>query len=626
VKGVRFSPFVLGSALAVIVPVQATAQTAGSAFESPVTAVEVRIVYSVNADGTYTREESDKIRVNTAQALQGQSQTYIPYSESLQRVEVLEAYTQTADGQRVDVAPEQIITQQNPLSTNAPAFADVKVKAIVFPRMSPGATKAYRFRLTQTRPLFANEFSMIEQFPSILDIDSASVTLIAPADLPIHVQAVGIEGGPVKADEPGRAKWVWTLANAKAVPPEPGMVNPLDFSPRVVATTFADFGAAAKAYLDGAADKAGVTLAVQKRANEITAGITNPRKQAEALYNWVASNIRYVALNFGLGGVVPRTADAILETGYGDCKDNVALLGALLAAKGIKSSPVLVNAANVFWQPDVAIVPGVYNHAIAYLPDFDLFVDPTAQVAPFGVLPGPEVGKTALVTAGLDKGAGLETLPLAPATAEAVTKIEIAEDGSARGETTIKATGPLEFAARASMARIPPGQQDQVATRVLASTGQMGQGSLNGGDPRNLAEPFTIEATFSLQNVMNVPGPGAMSIPLGVPSPVTLTALARDVAMPERRQPIACAPYDKTETTTVAFPDGTEPKQVPAAVKVENRLGSFEAEYSRDGRSVTVKRRLVLRPPRPLCGPEEYQDIRALGEAVGRDLRAQILY
>jgi transglutaminase-like putative cysteine protease len=53
-----------------------------------------------------------------------------------------------------------------------------------------------------------------------------------------------------------------------------------------------------------------------------------------------------VAVWLGNGGYVPHDAATILENGYGDCKDHVALLGALLKAKGIASEPVLINSGN----------------------------------------------------------------------------------------------------------------------------------------------------------------------------------------------------------------------------------------------------------------------------------------
>ena len=52
------------------------AQPTPPAYQSPITVLSSEIVYTVNADGTYVRDETARIRVNTAQALQSQAQTY----------------------------------------------------------------------------------------------------------------------------------------------------------------------------------------------------------------------------------------------------------------------------------------------------------------------------------------------------------------------------------------------------------------------------------------------------------------------------------------------------------------------------------------------------------------------
>ncbi len=46
-----------------------------------------------------------------------------------------------------------------------------------------------------------------------------------------------------------------------------------------------------------------------------------------------AQNIRYVAVYLGNGGLEPNSAQSILDNHYGDCKDHVTILEALLAAK-----------------------------------------------------------------------------------------------------------------------------------------------------------------------------------------------------------------------------------------------------------------------------------------------------
>ncbi len=625
----KLTSFVSAVFLILITIGTAAAQIATQEYKSPVTIEQLEVTYTVNADGTYTQESKGKIRINIDQAVQSQAQTYLAFSENLQSIEVMEAFTETPKGERIAVTPDKIITQQSPISTIAPAFGDIKITAIVFPQISTGASKTYHYRLKQIKPLFENQFSMFEMIPQSVDITDMTITLIVPEDLKIHVQTVDVEGGQVESDIPGKSKWVWAIKDQKGQTPEPGAISELNYGPRIVVTTFADFNEVAEAYLKRETDKEKVTDEVRKLADKITSGLTTPRDQAKALYHWVAGNIRYVALTFGLGGIVPRDADTIIQSGYGDCKDKVVLLNALLTAKGIKSAPVLINAGDVYWQPDVAIPTGVYNHVITYLPEFDLFLDPTAETAPFGILPTVERSKYALVTRGLDKGPGIKMLPEpspAESSMETITTITIGDDGSAKGQSVVRAKGGMEFVIRNYMASIPPGQEATAARAFLTRSGQQGEGTISGGDPRNLDKDFKIETEFTLQNVMMLPAPGALFMPAGIPNPSPIVLLSFGTNLPERKFPSYHSGYEKVEITSVTMPDSVKVTQLPRSVSVQNKYGSYKATYKQDGQTIKVERRLSVETPRGLCPPEEYPLIRELGQAIGRDTRAQILY
>ena len=91
-----------------------------------------------------------------------------------------------------------------------------------------------------------------------------------------------------------------------------------------------------------------------------------------------------MAIFLGSGGVVPNLADQVMRNRYGDCKDKTTLLIALLASKGIEASTAMVNSGSAFEIPRLGSV-NPFNHVIVYIPQWDLYLDPTAELAPFGV-------------------------------------------------------------------------------------------------------------------------------------------------------------------------------------------------------------------------------------------------
>jgi hypothetical protein len=191
--------------------------------------------------------------------------------------------------------------------------------------------------------------------------------------------------------------------------------------PYVAVSTFETYPELAEAYMQGANAAARVTPAVQKLADEITAGISDKRAQAEALYRWVSKEIRYVAIVMGTGGYVPHAADEVMAAKYGDCKDKSTLLMALLQARGIRSMPVLINTAATYKLPDTVLL-GAFNHAITYLPDWNLFVDSTSGYAPFGVLTTPLQNKPALLGGDRSSKPVVNTTP-APSAASTTLRV-----------------------------------------------------------------------------------------------------------------------------------------------------------------------------------------------------------
>src|SRR5205085_2333959 len=81
---------------------------------------------------------------------------------------------------------------------------------------------------------------------------------------------------------------------------------------------------------------------------------------------------------------------------FGDCKDKASLLIALLRTAGIRAEFALVRTrragALAAETPSVAI----FNHAVAYLPDHDLWLDGTAEYASTRELPLDDQGALAV--------------------------------------------------------------------------------------------------------------------------------------------------------------------------------------------------------------------------------------
>jgi transglutaminase-like putative cysteine protease len=619
----------IGTLMSSIVHAQALAPTAP---RTPVVVVHDSDTYRIESDGRFTDTVEVVKQVKTAKGIQESAQKQIAYSDSLQAIDVLEAYTETPDGKKIPVAKDKILTQESPVSANAPMFSDYKIKVIVFPQVEVGSKLHYRYVRTQKTPLFPGQFSTIEEYPLDQQIDDAVLTVIAPKDLKLHVQAVAMQGGATDCPKSDKDKqcYVWTMKNPVMQPPEPFSVSSLDYSPRVAISTFENYPSVAAAYEARATDKSKVTPKIQELADSLTKGIDDKSKQAEALYNWVSKNIRYVAVYLGTGGVVPHDADTVLANRYGDCKDHVALLQALLAAKGIDSSGALVNLGATYWLPEVATAPGVFNHIITYIPSMNRYVDSTLQFARFGDLAANEVGKPILITKNVSGIEQVATLPLqgaSPTATHVVVKMQTAADGSVTGTATINDSGAGEIADRAIMAGLPVGQDEAISARILASSGETGSGSFDKGDPHDLDKPYAYGMTFELPNYISLPGPGAFTFPTGLHGFLGIDGIAVVTAVEKRKFPLAgIAGFAKHEDYTLELPAGLKITSLPKNVELKTSVGEYESVYTLKDRTLRVVRDMRTSIHGATCGPEQYEQLRAFAQAIGKDLRAQVMY
>jgi transglutaminase-like putative cysteine protease len=590
---------------------------------APVTVMHQHYVYEVADDGSWTTEVDLVRRIDEAAAISGLGQAPVQYSESLQTLEIIEAYTTTKDGMRIDVPADKIITQQLPASSGAPTFSDTKVKMVVFPQVEIGATLSLRYRLKQLKPFLPRLFSAVVVVNRFLDTQASSVTLRAPERLKLHFSSREMQGGEQKSGVRGRREWRWTYGDTKAILPEPGSLIPESFSPYVAFSTLETFPELAEAYMIGAETAAKVTPAVQKLADEVTTGITDKRAQADALYRWVSTQIRYVAIAMGTGGYVPHQADEVIAARYGDCKDKSTLLAALLHAKGIRAMPVLVHTGETYKLPD-SVLLSAFNHAVNYLPDWDLFVDSTSGFAPFGVLTSSVQNKQALLGGDKSLRSVVRTTPSGSDQRNSVVQRTIATvtaDGSIAGTTRIEAPGAD---LRSQLGDIPEALRPAIAKALLAGSGQTGDVTMTLSNARDLAIPFWLELGFKTPLLVSVPGPGALSTTFGLP---LQQSFANSTLQVDRKLDFPCPKGTRIEENVeLSLPSQITITNLPKAASIESPYGRFVASYEVKEGKLLVNRRLELTPARPVCTAADAVELRKFAAAIGQQLRAQVLY
>lgn len=583
--------------------------------------------FTVDADGAYTLDVELVTKLATPAAVERHAEQFISFNGSLDEVLSIEAWNTRPDGRRVPVGPQQIRDQHEAASLEAPMFQDTRLKVVIFPGVQAGDTLTLRYRLRRHAPLFPGQFDHLAMGQPYRHKDFR-LSYDLPAAMPLQADAVGF--APVATDSaPGRLRYAWRYVDGSSERIEQGSVSYLDYGRRLAVSTFPDYPAFARAYHARAAAAARPDAAIAALASRLTQGLDEPRARAIVLSDWVRRNIRYLALYLGPGGVVPHPASSVLANRYGDCKDHAVLLQALLAASGIPSSAALLNGDNAYRLPEVPAL-GVLNHVIVYVPQLQLFLDPTAKTVAGGYLPPALLGKPVLLA---DSGQFALTPAYQPARSRTRTRFDIARDGSSRFHVRRTSGGASAEAYRHAVRATAQADRERFVRRMLAGLGQTGDGVFEPGETESKArapagddagDDYTLAFSGATDRFLRLPGPVALATTYDFWGGLgeAVFELGRE---PERRQEFVCPAIDAEDELRYALPARTRVLALPRELVVDDGRFFYSARYVREKDAVVVKRRLQFRHTAATCTPEDYRRMRPALERMMDDLRAQVV-
>ncbi|HEV3426035.1 MAG TPA: DUF3857 and transglutaminase domain-containing protein [Paraburkholderia sp.] len=588
--------------------------------EDPYTNEGETQTFTVNADGSYSKLDSMTLHVNSEAGVARVAQQYIWFNRNMADVQIIEAYTTGADGVRHDVQPDQIRDVQEARSFDAPMFQDIQEKVIVFPAVEPGSRVHLTYRKTQKVPLVAGEFSDFTP-PDLAPTRNFRLIYDLPADKPLFADARGFAVMP-PATHDGRTRYEFRYDRAHFSRIERGSVAYVSYGDRLMVSTFADYGEFAATYRATAADPSARDAALVRLAQSVTAHATSPRAKAQALYDWVRRNVRYVAINVGRGAVVPHRASAILADRYGDCKDHVALYGALLDAVGIRNEPALISSGTIYTLPSVPGY-GVINHVITWLPDLQMYADSTASNVEFGFLPSTDMDRPAVL---VNEGKLAQTPPTAAMAHHTDLSITVAPDGSASFVYQLEASGWSAEQGRAVLRMQTPAQREESIQAELRSANLNGTATLSTSDLMATSGPLTITMKGTLASLV-VPGTAA-SIPALTSFAGGFTADTQYwLGERQRTQPFVCRNLELHEHARIALPANFRVLDMPEAMRAQDRFIDFQSQYAFDARTnvVTMMRDGSTHFDSEVCTPDDFAQMRPTIEALERDVRAEVI-
>ena len=375
----------------------------------------------------------------------------VSYTPGDQELRVLQARVMKPDGTVLQARSEG---ERNLSEPWYQTWYDLRARIIAFPDVHVGDTVEVSYRVDDVAAanMFGDYFGDLDFLQDTSPIRDEQYVLIGPPGRTFYFNHPKLAGltHQVGKTPSGAQVLRWRVKDVPAIVPEARMPGWTEVAPYLHITTYEDYGQVAKWWWGLIKDQLVPTPDLVTLAKSLVEGIPEGdlRARVTAIYHYVVTKTRYVALEFGIHGFKPYRVDQINQRRFGDCKDKASLMYALLKAIGIHSDPVIVRTRDLGSLPAHPASLAVFNHAILYVPQLDLFLDGTAEMAGTRELPSMDRGATVLVVDPRDPGAShLGTIPfVGPSANHSSTKITFTLDPQgnavARAATRSRATAP----------------------------------------------------------------------------------------------------------------------------------------------------------------------------------------
>ena len=313
------------------------------------------------------------------------------------------------------------------------------------------------------------------------------------------------------------------------------------------------------------------------------------------MYYWVQDNIRYIAFEEGMRGLIPHNGSYVCEKRYGDCKDMASILVSMMEIAGIKGYYTWIGTRDIPYAYTQYPTPIVDNHMIAtYISPTGryYFLDATSNHTPFGMPSSMIQGKEALIGKGPSEYE-VKVVPEIPMEANAVVdSVYLAiHENEVEGAGTIKLNGYSMVFAGYRLDRV---QQEAIDKYVAQLVGKgsnkfyLDNFTVDGMENRDV--PTQINYSFRIGDYFQRIG-GEIYINLNLNKDHYNDFINTKVRQTPLNNEYA---YLKEEITVLDIPEGYAVDYLPPDATHDGDVLGFAIDYESDGHRITMKKRFYI--------------------------------
>ncbi len=497
----------------------------------------------------------------------------IRFNEEREEIKIHKAKTITPEGEEVEVKEDAINIITPPELSQVNIYSDVRDKVLNMPALEEGSIIIINYKREIKEPIMEDEFWLSAGFQDREPMENISLKVKTPLDKEIQYKNERMEISPEITEKDNVRIYEWQQEKVEPVITESGMPPLRNIFSYVNISSLDSWEKISSWYQKLSEDRIDKDDNLKEKVEELIADTEDIEEKIKNIFNFVALDIRYVGLEFGDGSYVPYNATEVLANKYGDCKDKSFLLIAMLEEIGVEAEPVLIN---MYYYPDLEIVSmGHFNHMIVYLPEQDLYLDPTDDLSLYGDLLYVNQGKEVF----LPFKSELKETPVYSSQDNNETfnyDVELDEEGNAKVEIEWLSTGYYSSVNKNLFRQFNQQQREMVLNQILSNaftSFDLIDYEIKGVS--DLEVPFSLSAVVKVNNFARSLG-DQLSI-----RPFRIGMHLSQIAPTETRNyPLYTGfKFNFKRSINIKVPEGFDVEYLPENKKIEKNVGSVHVEY-----------------------------------------------
>jgi hypothetical protein len=565
----------------------------------------------------------DKIRMHVREAYKilrpegrGNGTVYVHYNRG-RKITSLHAWCIPAQGRDYEVKDKDA-TDISPPTEGGELVSDVKIRMLRIPAPDPGNIVGYEYEVEEQPFWLQDTWSFQETDP----VRESHFSLQLPPGW--EYKSSWLAYPEVKPTEEGGNLSQWVVSDVKGIRHEPDMPPWRGVAGQMIVSFFPAGGTSRKndfanwrsmgSWLGNL--YSGQTVAsepIKQEVNALAAGKTAQLQKMQAIAEFVQHDIRYVAIELGIGGWQPHAAPDVFSHRYGDCKDKATLMHTMLREIGVDSYPVVINMRRGAVTRETPAHNG-FNHAILAikLPDDVkdpsliavmqhsqlgriLFFDPTNELMPFGQIGGYLQANYGLLVT--PEGGELVELPQQPSamnSIQRVGKLTLDANGVLKGDVQEVRLGDRAFSERLRLRKVTQNADriKPIESLLAASLPNFQIARASIVNLERTDQPFGFNYSFEADNYAKNAGNLLLVRPRVLGSKSSGILETKE----PRKFPLEFdGPLRDTDSFEIALPAGYEVDELPPPMDAEFSFGSYHSKTEADGNVLHYTRSMEIK-------------------------------